>query len=60
VVRGSFATAVGGALNGAPAAVSRSGSSWVLLGRGTDGALWTYDGRPGHYTWTRVAGTDLS
>ena len=29
VVRGSFATAVGGALSGAPAAVSRSGSSWV-------------------------------
>ena len=60
VVRGAFATAVGGALSGAPAAVSRSGSSWVLLGRGTDGALWTYDGRPGHYTWTRVPGTSLS
>jgi hypothetical protein len=25
-----------------------------------DGALWTYDGRPGHYTWTRVPGTTLS
>lgn len=60
VVRGAFATAVGGALSGAPAAVSRSGSSWVLLGRGTDGALWTYDGRPGHYTWTRVPGTTLT
>lgn len=59
VVRGAFATAVGGSLSGAPAAVARSGSSWVLLGRGTDGALWTYDGRPGHYTWSRVAGTNL-
>jgi glucose/arabinose dehydrogenase len=60
VVRGAFATAVGGSLTGAPAAVSRSGSSWVLLGRGSDGALWTYDGRPGHYTWSRVPGTTLS
>jgi hypothetical protein len=60
VVRGAFATAVGGSLSGAPAAVQRSGSSWVLLGRGTDGALWTYDGRPGHYTWSKVPGTSLS
>ena len=56
VTQGSFATAIGGALNGVPAVASRSSSSYVVLGRGTDNALYAYDGRPGRYTWSKVGG----
>ena len=44
--RASFATAIGGLLTGAPPC-HRSSASYVVLGRGTDGALYAYDGRPG-------------
>ena len=56
VVQGSFATAIGGRLSGAPAVTSRSSASYVVLGRGTDGALYAYDGRAGHYRWSKVGG----
>ncbi|MFC7489716.1 MULTISPECIES: PQQ-dependent sugar dehydrogenase [unclassified Knoellia] len=56
VAIGSFVTAIGGELTGAPAVASRGTDSWVAFGRGNDGALWTYDGRPGRHTWSRVGG----
>jgi glucose/arabinose dehydrogenase len=56
VIQGTFATAIGGRLSGAPAVTSRSSTSYVVLGRGTDGALYAYDGRAGHYTWSKVGG----
>lgn len=56
ITQGSFATAIGGLLSGAPAVTSRSATSYVVLGRGTDNALYAYDGRGGHYTWSKVGG----
>jgi glucose/arabinose dehydrogenase len=56
VTQGSFATAIGGLLSGAPAVTARDSTSYLVLGRGTDNALWAYDGRPGHYRWSRVGG----
>ena len=56
VAIGSFVTAIGGELTGAPGVASRGPGSWVAFGRGNDGALWTYDGRAGRQTWTRVGG----
>ena len=56
VTQGSFATAVGGQLSGVPAVASRSSASYVVLGRGTNNALYAYDGRPGRYTWSLVGG----
>ena len=56
VIQGSFATAIGGLLSGAPAVAMRSSTSYIVLGRGTNGALYTYDGRAGHYTWSMVGG----
>ncbi|WP_270886394.1 PQQ-dependent sugar dehydrogenase [Pedococcus sp. 5OH_020] len=53
---GGFTTAVGGRVDSALAAASRSSTSYTVIGRGTDGALWSFDGRPGHYTWSRVGG----
>ncbi len=56
VVNGSFATAIGGLLTGAPTVATRGSGSYVVLGRGTDGALWAYDGRAGRYRWSKVGG----
>jgi hypothetical protein len=56
VTQGSFATAIGGMLTGAPSVTSRAATSYVVLGRGADGALWTYDGRATRYRWARVGG----
>jgi hypothetical protein len=56
VVQGAFADALGGQLTGAPAVSSRSASSYVVLGRGLDGALYAYDGRATRHRWTKVGG----
>jgi glucose/arabinose dehydrogenase len=56
VVQGSFADALGGQLSGAPAVSARSASSYVVLGRGMDGALYAYDGRATRDRWSKVGG----
>lgn len=56
IIQATFVTAIGGLLSGAPAVTSRSSTSYVVLGRGTDNALYAYDGRGGHYTWSKVGG----
>jgi glucose/arabinose dehydrogenase len=56
VVQGPFADALGGQLSGVPAVSARSASSYVVLGRGTDGALYAYDGRATRDRWTKVGG----
>jgi predicted lipoprotein with Yx(FWY)xxD motif len=38
------------------AVAERSSTSYTVIGRGTDNALWSFDGRPGHYTWSKVGG----
>jgi glucose/arabinose dehydrogenase len=50
-----FTTAVGGEITSSMAVAVRS-TSYVVLGRGNDGAMWSFDGRAGHYTWTRTTG----
>jgi hypothetical protein len=53
---GGFITAIGGQINGAMAVTQRAPGSYTVIGRGTDGAMWSYDGRAGHYSWTRAGG----
>lgn len=53
---GGLITAIGGQITGAMGVAERAPGSYTVLGRGTDGALWSYDGRPNHYTWTRAGG----
>ena len=49
-------TAVGGEITSAMAVAKRSSTSYVVLGRAADGAMWSFDGRAGHYVWTRAGG----
>jgi glucose/arabinose dehydrogenase len=53
---GGFITAIGGQINGAMAVTQRAPGSYTVIGRGTDGAMWSYDGRAGHYSWTQAGG----
>jgi hypothetical protein len=55
VTVGDFTTGVGGEINSAMAVAVRT-TSYVVLGRAADGSMWSFDGRAGHYTWTRTAG----
>ena len=54
---GSAGIAIGGSLTGAPAAMLRSDRSVLVLGRWSDNALWSWDGRIGQQAWKRVGGT---
>jgi hypothetical protein len=54
---GGFTTALSGSVTGAMAVAQRSATSYTILGRGTDNALWQFDGRAGQYSWSRVGGT---
>jgi glucose/arabinose dehydrogenase len=56
VSAGGLTTAVGGLVTGAMAVAERPGS-YAVVGRGQDNALWVFDGRPGHYGWSKVGGT---
>jgi hypothetical protein len=46
---------LGGWLTANPA-VRFLGPDVMLAGRGGDGSLWLYDGRPGHAGWTGLGG----
>jgi len=53
---GGLTTAVGGEITSAMAVARRSATSYTVLGRAADGAMWSFDGRAGRYTWTRAGG----
>ena len=55
VLQGSQVTSFGGALTSTPA-VSFSGGGYLVAGRGTDNALWIYDGRTGGSGWRSLGG----
>ena len=52
---GAASRALGGQLSANPA-VRFAGADVMLAGRGGDGSLWVYDGRPGHPRWTGLGG----
>ena len=52
---GAVSTSLGGRLTANPA-VQFVGDDVLLAGRGGDGSLWVYDGRPGHSGWVGLGG----
>lgn len=57
VQRGSTLTGLAAVFTSAPDIVTRSDGTFLLFGRGSDGHLWVYNGRPGAYTSTSLGGT---
>jgi glucose/arabinose dehydrogenase len=57
VQRGSTLTGLTQAFTSAPDVVTRADGTFLLFGRGTDGHLWLYNGKPGAYTSTSLGGT---
>jgi glucose/arabinose dehydrogenase len=49
--------AIGGSLTSAPAALVRTNGVTLVVGRGSDNALWAWDGRAGVQAWSRVGGS---
>ncbi|MBC9822204.1 PQQ-dependent sugar dehydrogenase [Terrabacter sp. MAHUQ-38] len=55
--RGSTLTGLAPVFTSAPDVVTRADGTFLLFGRGADGHLWVYSGRPGAYTSTSLGGT---
>ena len=52
---GPSSRSLGGRLTANPA-LRFAGADVMIAGRGGDGAIWFYDGRPGHTDWTSLGG----
>lgn len=59
VQRGAGFVTVRAVWNAAPDVVSRSDGTFLMVGRGTDGGLWVYDGRPGGFLNRSLGGVVL-
>ncbi|MCU1535787.1 MAG: putative soluble aldose sugar dehydrogenase [Humibacillus sp.] len=59
VERGGLVLGVTATFTSAPDVVSRSDGTFIMFGRSTDGALWSYDARSGGYANVSLGGTVL-